>query len=56
MAHDWLAPASSLAALLAKMPQASPRIVALESAAPGVRADHAWMKQPDATVDTLVAE
>jgi len=57
MAHDWLAPASSLAALLAKMPQASPRIVALESAAPGVRADHyAWMKQPDATVDALLAE
>jgi predicted alpha/beta hydrolase len=56
MHHDWLAPASSLAALLAKMPQARARIVALDTAAPGIRADHyAWMKQPAATVAALLA-
>ena len=57
MAHDWLAPSSSLAALLAKMPRARARIVALDTAAPGVRADHyAWMKQPHATVAALLAD
>ena len=56
MAHDWLAPPSSLAALLAKMPRAQARIVALDTAAPGVRADHyAWMKHPHATVAALLA-
>jgi len=57
MAHDWLAPDSSLQALLAKMPEAMPRVTALDEAAPGVRADHyAWMKQPDATVEALLSE
>jgi predicted alpha/beta hydrolase len=57
MAHDWLAPPSSLAALLAKMPAAHARIVALDTAAPGVRADHyAWMKHPHATVAALLAD
>ncbi|UHQ18619.1 alpha/beta fold hydrolase [Lysobacter sp. KIS68-7] len=57
MAHDWLAPASSLQALLAKMPEVMPRVTALDQAAPGVRADHyAWMKQPEATVEALLAE
>lgn len=56
MRHDWLAPHSSLRALLAKMPRAPARIAVLEEAAPGLRADHyAWMKQPDATVDALLA-
>ena len=57
MTHDWLAPASSLQALLAKMPDARATIAALDQAAPGVRADHyAWMKQPAATVDALLAD
>jgi predicted alpha/beta hydrolase len=57
MAHDWLAPASSLQALLAKMPDARATIAVLDQAAPGVRADHyAWMKQPAATVDALLAD
>ena len=56
MGHDWLAPPSSLRALLAKMPMAPADIVALAAAAPGVAADHyAWMKQPAATVDALRA-
>lgn len=55
MAHDWLAPASSLQALLAKMPEARPEIATLEVAAPQVRADHYhWMKHPDATVEALL--
>jgi len=57
MAHDWLAPASSLQALLAKMPEAPARVTVLDHAAPGVRADHyAWMKQPAATVEALIAD
>nr|AHN97936.1 hypothetical protein [uncultured bacterium lac153] len=55
MAHDWLAPASSLQALLAKMPDARPEIVALDVAAPRVRADHYhWMKHPALTVEALL--
>ena len=57
MAHDWLAPESSLQALLAKMPEARAHIAVLDVAAPHVRADHyAWMKHPDATVDALNAK
>jgi predicted alpha/beta hydrolase len=55
MSHDWLAPASSLQALLGKMPDARPDIAVLDVAAPHVRADHyGWMKYPAATVDALV--
>lgn len=55
MRRDWLAPQSSLRALLAKMPRAPAKLVALDEAAPGVPADHyAWMKQPAATVDALL--
>ena len=55
MANDWLAPASSLQALLAKMPEARPEITVLDVAAPHVRADHYhWMKHPTATVDALL--
>jgi predicted alpha/beta hydrolase len=55
MAHDWLAPASSLQALLAKMPEAQSEITALEVAAPHIRADHYhWMKHPAATVEALL--
>jgi len=55
MAHDWLAPAASLQALLAKMPDAPARVTVLDHAAPGVRADHyAWMKHPARTVEALL--
>ncbi len=55
MAHDWLAPAASLRALLAKMPAAQRDITELQVAAPGVRADHyQWMKHPGATVQALL--
>jgi predicted alpha/beta hydrolase len=55
MAHDWLAPLSSLQALLAKMPEARTEIATLEVAAEHVRADHYhWMKHPSATVDALL--
>ena len=56
MAHDWLAPESSLRALLAKMPDAPATMRAIDHAAHGVRADHyAWMKHPAATAHALVA-
>lgn len=55
MGRDWLAPASSLQALLAKMPDAKPDITVLDAAAERVRADHYhWMKHPGATVDALL--
>jgi predicted alpha/beta hydrolase len=55
MRRDWLAPESSLRALLAKMPRAPARVISLEEAAPGVRADHyGWMKWPLATVAALL--
>ena len=57
MARDWLAPASSLAALLAKMPEAPHSIAVLDEAAPGERADHyAWMKHPGRTADALLCD
>ncbi len=53
---DWLAPESSLRALMAKMPGAPTRVEILHHAALGTRADHfAWMKQPQAVVDALLA-
>jgi len=55
MRRDWLAPESSLRALLAKMPRAPARVAVLDEVAPGVHADHyAWMKQPRATVAALL--
>ncbi|KGQ19948.1 hydrolase of the alpha/beta superfamily [Lysobacter dokdonensis DS-58] len=55
MAHDWLAPASSLQALLGKMPNAKPAIAVVDAVAPHVRADHyAWMKHPSATAEALL--
>jgi predicted alpha/beta hydrolase len=53
---DWLAPESSLRALMAKMPHAPARIHTLHHAALGTRADHfAWMKQPQAVIDALLS-
>ncbi|MFC0679135.1 alpha/beta fold hydrolase [Lysobacter korlensis] len=54
--HDWLAPASSLQALLEKMPAAHARIARIDDRALGTRSDHfGWMKQPSA-VARLLAE
>ena len=56
LAHDWFAPRCSMQALLDKMPQARSRISVLDRDALGVRADHfAWMKQPGAVVEALLA-
>jgi len=53
---DWLAPESSLRALMAKLPDSPARVAVLHHAALGTRADHfAWMKQPGAVVDALLA-
>ncbi len=55
--QDWLAPETSLRALMAKMPAAHPaRVDVLGHEALGTRADHfAWMKQPQAVADALLA-
>lgn len=51
---DWLAPESSLRALMAKMPSAPRHVTVLHHAALGTRADHfAWMKQPQAVIEAL---
>lgn len=53
---DWLAPESSLRALMAKLPNSPAQVTVLHHAALGTRADHfAWMKQPQAVVDALLA-
>lgn len=53
---DWLAPESSLRALMAKMPASTHHVTVLHHAALGTRADHfAWMKQPQAVIDALLA-
>lgn len=55
LAQDWLGPESSLRFLLSKLRHAHTRVEVLGAAALGTRADHyAWMKQPDAVVDTLL--
>ena len=52
---DWLAPVSSLRFLLSKLPRSTPNIVSL-GAEPGRHADHfSWMRQPERTVDALLA-
>ena len=52
---DWLAPESSLRALMAKMPESPAHVTVLDHARLGARADHfAWMKQPGAVVDALL--
>lgn len=54
--QDWLAPQASLAGLLAKLPQASKQVTALDAKALGTRADHfAWMKSPQKVADVLVS-
>ncbi len=54
---DWLAPPSSLQALLDKLPNSRRNTVALDSRVLGTTADHfAWMKNPDAVADALLGE
>jgi len=55
MDHDWLAPPSSMQALLAKMPGMRAQLSVLSAQALGMRADHfAWMKTPEAVVEQLL--
>lgn len=57
LARDWLAPRTSLAGLLEKLPQAEKRMTVLDAATLGARADHfGWMKRPEAVVASLLAE
>ena len=52
---DWLAPTSSLQALLDKLPDSRKTIMSLYSSELGVPADHfAWMKRPRAVVNALL--
>jgi predicted alpha/beta hydrolase len=54
--RDWLAPRSSLQALLDKMPLSTSHAHVLGEPALGVRADHfGWMKQPAAVVEALMS-
>ena len=51
-----MAPASSLAGLLARLGTESARTVTLDAGQLGTAADHfAWMQQPDAGVAALLA-
>ena len=55
LAHDWLAPRSSLDYLVSKMSPARTRVDLLDAAALGTADDHfAWMKSPAAVVDALL--
>lgn len=55
--NDWLAPASSMQALLAKMPAAPHRMQSFSAADLHVRADHfSWMKSPDRVAEGLYGE
>ncbi|WP_434213366.1 alpha/beta hydrolase family protein [[Pseudomonas] boreopolis] len=55
MADDWLAPESSMQALLRKLHGAAPkRVHRLAQARLGTRADHfSWMRQPEAVAEQL---
>ena len=55
MDEDWLAPASSMRALVAKMPLAPSTLQILGSTELGTRADHfSWMKSPQAVASALL--
>jgi predicted alpha/beta hydrolase len=52
--RDWLAPRSSLQALLDKMPQAVARVAVFDDRTLGVRSDHFhWMKHPQSVAAAL---
>ncbi len=53
---DWLVPAGSLSALMAKMGRGPRQTVVLDAAQLGVDADHfRWLRQPRAVVEALAA-
>ncbi len=53
--RDWLAPRSSLAALLGKLAPAQRKSIILDERQLGTTPDHfAWMKQPGSVVDCLL--
>ncbi len=55
MDEDWLAPESSMRALLGKMPNASTQLQCLSAQEIRTRADHfAWMKRPERLVQRLL--
>ncbi|KAF1709994.1 hypothetical protein CSC70_09985 [Pseudoxanthomonas kalamensis DSM 18571] len=55
LADDWLAPVGSLKALTGKLAPAQSKVIGLDAAQLGARADHfAWMKQPGKVVDCLL--
>jgi predicted alpha/beta hydrolase len=54
-ADDWMGPRNSLMALLSKLATAQSKVIGLDAAQLGTRADHfAWMKQPSRVVDCLL--
>lgn len=56
LARDWMAPASSLAGLVAKLAATRDRHTVLDADELGVSADHfAWMRQPQAVARHLLA-
>ena len=55
LADDWMAPASSLQRLVARLGTGTPGILRLDAHALGTRADHfAWMRAPAAVADALL--
>lgn len=53
--HDWMAPRSSMAALLAKLAPAQRKSIVLNGEQLGTAPNHfAWMKQPGSVVDCLL--
>ncbi len=56
LARDWMAPASSLAGLVARLAATRDRHTVLDADELGVSADHfAWMRQPQAVARHLLA-
>ena len=56
LSRDWFAPRRSMQALLDKLTRSRASVTTLDGAALGARADHfAWMKQPRAVADALLA-
>lgn len=54
--HDWLAPRSSMQALVDKMPRAPSRLVTLDDRSLDARSDHfQWMRHPSVVAATLAA-
>ena len=55
LADDWMAPSTSMQALLHKLPHVRSSTTVLDTRALGTTADHfSWMKAPQAVADTLL--